>query len=65
MLAGGPGFEFSVKKLLLHCHVHLFVFSIIYIYIQGIQQTLLSKATYNEVICQKKENQQYISTTVQ
>ncbi|CAL8365855.1 unnamed protein product [Arctogadus glacialis] len=31
------------------------------IYLQGIQQTPLSKATYNKSICQKKEKQQYIS----
>ena len=38
------------------------VFNIyIYIYIQGIQQTLLSKATYSKYICRKKEKQEYVS----
>ena len=30
-------------------------------YIQGIKQTLLSKATYNKYICQKKQKLQYIA----
>ena len=33
----------------------------VYIYIQGVQQTLLSRATHNKSICQKKEEQHYIS----
>ena len=42
--------------------VELIVYNIyIHIYIQGVQQTLLSKATYNQYICQKKGKQQYIS----
>ena len=32
-----------------------------YVYIQGIRQTLLSRATNNTNICQKKEKQQYIA----
>ena len=34
--------------------------SYINIYIQGVYQTLLSKAPYNNYICQEKEKQQYI-----
>ena len=34
--------------------------ALIYINIEGIK-TLLSKATYNNYICEKKEKQQYIS----
>ena len=33
------------------CHIHCQI----YIYIQDIQQTPLSKATYNQYICQKEE----------
>ena len=36
-------------------------YSYIHVYIEGIQQTLLSKASYNKYICQKKEKLQYIS----
>ena len=43
------------------CHIS-FVTSI-YIDIEGIQQTLLSKATYSKYICQKKEKQQYITVS--
>ena len=32
-----------------------------YIYIEGVYQKLLSRATYNKYIGQKKEIQQYIS----
>ena len=32
-------------------------------YIQGIYQTLLSKATYDKLICKKKEKQQYIAVS--
>ena len=42
--------------------MELIVYNIyIHINIQGVQQTLLSKATYNQYICQKKGKQQYIS----
>ena len=33
----------------------------VHIYIQGLQQTLLSKATDNQYICQKKEGQEYVA----
>ena len=35
----------------------------IYVYIQGVQRTLLSKATYNKNIWQKEEKQQYITVS--
>ena len=39
----------------------MYSFGYIYIYIEGIKQTLLSEATYNKYISQKKEKQQYIT----
>ena len=33
----------------------------VYVHIEGIKQTLLSKASYNKYICQKKQKQQYIT----
>jgi hypothetical protein len=40
---------------------HISFVTSIYIDIEGIQQTLLSKATYSKYICQKKEKQQYLA----
>ena len=33
----------------------------IHIYIQGVEQTLSSEATYNKYVCEKKEKQQHIA----
>ena len=45
--------------LLKHTYVDLTCTS--YIYIKGIQQALISKATYNKYICLKKGKQQYLA----
>ena len=41
--------------------VPLLISVLIYVYIQGVSQTLSSKATHNEYICQKKEKKIYIA----
>ena len=57
--------EFKVKDefgyVTTYIHVGLYSNSYRYIYIYGIQQTLLSKAIYNKYIFQKEEKQQYIA----